>query len=50
MVCRQAAPPGVVRIGAMMLTSCAWAPTVSRSAWRSMLISRLPTTIASVTV
>ena len=47
---RQAGPPGVVRIGAMTLTSWAWHAMPTRSACRSRLTRRLPTTTASVTV
>ncbi len=48
-VCRQAGPPGSVRIGAITLTSWAWQAMPTRSAWLSRVIRRLPTTAASVT-
>ena len=48
MVCRQAGPPVTVRIGAMTLASWAWQATPTRSAWRSRVTSRPPTTTASV--
>ena len=48
-VWRQAGPPGSVRIGAMTFTSCAWHAIPTRSAWRSRVMSRLPTTAASTT-
>ena len=50
MVCRQAGPPGSVRIGAITLTSWARQAMPTRSACRSRVISRLPTTTASATV
>ena len=49
-VCRQAGPPGSVMIGAMTLTSWARQAAVTRSQWRSSVISRLPSTTASATV
>ena len=49
MLCRQAGPPGSVRIGAITLASWAWQATPTRSACRSRVISRPPTTTASVT-
>nr|BFE79857.1 hypothetical protein GCM10020093_024580 [Planobispora longispora] len=48
-VCRQAGPPGSVLIGAITLASWAWQATPTRSALRSSVMSRLPTTTASVT-
>lgn len=50
MVCRQAGPPLRVRIGAITLASCAWQATPTRSACRSSVISRSPTTTASTAV
>src|SRR6476469_3096266 len=48
-VCRHAGPPGSDRIGAITLTSWARQAILTRSAWRSNEISRLPTTTASTT-
>ena len=48
-VCRQAAPPGSVMIGAITLTSCARRREPTRSLCFSSVISRLPSTTASAT-
>ena len=50
LVCRHAGPPSSVRIGGITLTSCARQPIFTRSAWRSSVISRQPTTSASASV
>ena len=47
---RQAGPPSSVRMSGSTLTSWAWQAIRTRSAWRSRVISRQPTTSASATV
>ena len=47
---RHAGPSGSERIGAIVLTSCAWQATVTRSLCRSRVMSSEPTTTASSTV
>src|SRR3954454_12691380 len=49
-VCRHARPPGSVRIGPITFTSCARQAIFTRSACRSNVISKLPTTTASSTL
>ena len=49
-VCRQLAPPGSLRIGPMTFTSCARHAIATRSACRSSVIIKEPTTAASVTL
>ncbi len=47
---RQAGPFGSVRIEEIVLTSCACEAAVTRSAWRTSVMSSDPTTTASRTV
>ena len=49
MLWRQAGPPARVTMGAMTLTSCAWQAIETRSVCCRRVMSRLPTTTASVT-